>query len=177
MAAYTEPGIVEATAQRLLECCSAALADTAAGAPPAAYLVPGSEVAWDYCACEGQLTVHVRNAYPSDNFPDQALRLQGCPAKYTVVHYIVTILRCVPTSNDEMEPPPPAEMTAAALTDWADRAAVRQGVACCLLATPVDRRRPAPLWVVQDQLGVGADGRCAGSELHVLIGHLNCEAC
>lgn len=178
MGAITAAGVVEATAQMLLECASEALAGTDAGAPPAAYLVPGAQVAWDHCACEGQLTVHVQTAYPSDNFPDQALRTQGCTTAFTVVHYVVTILRCAPGSDDEMGPPTPAEMTAAALLDFADRAAVRQGVACCLLGLAVeDRRRPGPPWVMQEQLGVGAEGGCVGSELHVLVGHLNCDAC
>lgn len=175
-------GTIEATAiwdmaERLLLCASEALADTEQGSPEAAYVVAGSQVAWDYCHCGGQLTVHVRTAYPSENFPAQKLTapfIGPCSATWTVVEYVVTILRCVPVQDDDGHPPPPADMHEAARLDMLDRAAVLRGITCCFEGE--DRRRPTS-HLIQEQLGVGAEGQCAGSELHVLVALPNCRPC
>ena len=178
MGTLTQRDIEITTAAALLEAVSERLAETEAGAPPWVYLVPGSDVAWDYCNCDGQLTIHQATAYPSRSFPAQDVSTDSCLASYTVVHFVVTILRCVPTQDDDGHPPAPEEGTPAALGDWPAARAVRKGVLCYFEAlAAVDRRRPAPLVVIQEQLGVGADGQCGGSELHILVGFPNCASC
>jgi len=172
------PGALLDIGNRLLECASAALAETEAGAPGFSYMIPGADLAWDYCMCpDGQLTVHIRTSYPSAS-PElvQLLTTDTCGAPWTVVEYVVTVLRCVPTQEDDGHPPPPAAMTAAAEVDWADREAVLRAVKCCQLDDG-DTRRLHPSMIVQEQLGVGNDGGCAGSELHVLVGIPNCGEC
>jgi len=169
-------GRIIEVAQQLLECSSAALAETAEGAPAHAYLVPGGQVAWDWCHCGGQLTVHIRTAYPSDSFPTQLLTETSCLATYTVVEYVVTVLRCGPTQDGHGNPPPGADINAAGLVDFTDRTAVRRAVSCC----PLDDGNPARAKtkrVLQEHLGVGQGGQCVGSELHVLVGLLNCGEC
>lgn len=171
------PGTLRAVGEALLECVSEQLAATPAGAPAHAFLVPGAQVAFDRCQCDGQLTVHVRTSYPSEVFPAQILTTAACSAPYTAVEYVVTVLRCVATSGPTPRSfPTAAQIQADAVTDWSDREAVLRGVLCCQLSDP-DRRKAPLKMTVQEQLGVGAEGQCAGSELHVVIGFPNCEEC
>lgn len=174
-AATAEAGATFAMAQRLLDCVGAELAATEAGAPARALVAPGAEIAWDDCEC-GQLSVHMLRAYPSDSFPvlKQAGPFGRCEAKLTVVEYVVTILRCVPVQDDQGHSPPAAALTAASVTDHADRAAVRRGVACCFESD--DPRAPTQR-LIQEQLAVGSEGQCMGSELHVFVGFNNCVEC
>jgi hypothetical protein len=162
-------------AERLLDCAGAALAATDAGAPARALVATGAEIAWDNCEC-GQLSVHVLRTYPADTFPvlKQSGPYERCQTTFTVVEYVVTILRCVPVQDDSGQPPVPAAMTAAARTDFTDRWAVRSGVMCCLADDNPLTRNPM---LVQEQLAIGDEGMCAGSELHVLIGFSNCNPC
>lgn len=177
MSTTIAPGTLAAVGEALLECVSAELADTAAGAPAHAYLVPGSQVAFDRCHCGGQLTIHIRSMWPSEVFPAQVLTPLSCAAPFTAVEYVVTVLRCAPTvAPDGKSPPTGAQIEAAAVTDWADREAVRRGVLCCQLSDP-DRRKAQLKMALQEHLGVGAEGQCVGSELHVVVGFPNCEEC
>lgn len=176
MGAFTEELATWDMSNRLLQCVSAQLAETTAGSPARALVIPGAQVAWDVCEC-GQLTVHLRTMYPSDSFPAQKLSapFEKCdPAAWSVAEFVVTILRCVPVQDNRGNPPAAAELHAAALTDQIDRWAVRRGVTCCF--EDEDPRAPTPR-LLQEQLAVGAEGRCMGSELHVLVGLRNCEAC
>lgn len=175
MAATTTEAATFEMAERLLTCAHQQLAETDAGAPPYFYVATGAEIAWDTCEC-GQLTVHMVRAYPSDNFPvlKQVGPFNRCEAQLTVAEYVVTILRCGPTSGDRGEPPTPAEMNAAARTDHSDRWAVRRGVACCLES---DDPRVPQYVLIQEQLAVGDQGQCMGSELRVFVGFPNCEPC
>lgn len=179
MAKTTEQGVTFAMAQQLLECAAQQLAATPAGTPPRVLVATGSEIAWDDCEC-GQLSVHMLRAYPSDDFPiiKQVAPFTVCEATWTVVEYVVTILRCVPASQDDGTPPPAAAVTAAAEQDHLDRWAVRRGVVCCFKAMDeADPRRAKAPRLLQEQLAVGEDGMCAGSELHLFVGFLNCVDC
>src|SRR5688500_5709375 len=131
-------------AQRLLECVAQELAATPTGAPPRMLVATGAEIAWDECEC-GQLTVHMLRAYPSDQFPviKQVGPFTSCEAHHTVVEYVITILRCVPGSQDDGTPPVPAHVTAAAEVDHMDRWAVRRGVVCCFAALDAEAPRRA----------------------------------
>lgn len=173
------PEVVFDQAQALLLCVSEQLAATPAGSPARALVAPGAEIAWDNCQC-GQLTVHTLELVPSDTFPvqKQLPPFNDCGFAWWVVHYVVTILRCVTIQDEDANPPAPADLTADAGIDLLDRWAVRQGIACCMqaykAANPAGPPRP---WLPQSQLAVGAEGQCMGSEAHVLVGFLACGDC
>lgn len=164
-------------ATRLLGCVHQVLAETEAGAPARQCVMPGGQVAWDECECNGgQLTVHVATDYPADTFPLQKLSgpFDRCEAAYLVVHYVITVLRCVPVQDDHGKPPPCAALSDAGHQAMQDRWALRRGVACCFEA---DNRLSRPPVLMQEALSVGGEGRCAGVELHVLVGFTNCVPC
>jgi hypothetical protein len=114
--------------------------------------------------------------YPSDNFPvvKQVGPWERCTAKFTVVEYAVTILRCAPAQDDRGRPPAMAALQTAALLDHLDRWAVRKGITCCLTST--DKRRVRP-WALGEQLAVGGEGMCVGSETRVLVSFPGCLGC
>lgn len=172
---YTEPDAIWDKANELLVCVSAELAALEAGSPSRAFVAPGAEIAWDDCEC-GQLTVHVLRAFPSDTFPilKQTGPFTRCKPRLTVAEFVITILRCVSIQDDEGRAPSAADLHADGLTDQRDRAAVRRGAICCLQAD--DPRRQLN-YLMQDQLAVGADGHCMGSELHLFVGLPNCQDC
>lgn len=169
------PAFMFDMASKLLVCVSAQLAETEAGSPAWTAVIPGEEVAWDSCHC-GQLSVHVLRAFPSDHFPIPKTDppFSNCQAQQTVVEYVVTILRCVPVQDDAGIPPPAAKLTEAAQVDFMDRWAVMRGVMCCFDQFDVSS---APMRLINEQLAVGNQGGCAGSELHVFVGFNNCDAC
>jgi hypothetical protein len=148
------------------------------GCPPRKCVVPGRELTWDDCDC-GLLGVNIVTAYPSENFPFQ-LGGNGpstsCSVPWLVVHYAVTILRCTPTMGDDGKPPPCDALAAAARIDFADRTAIWRGVAC-YLATPVNSGGVVRPHLLQEQLSIGEQGACSGSELHVLVGLNLCVPC
>lgn len=157
-------------AQDLLDCNATALGSTAAGAPERRCIYTGSELAWDACDC-GTLSVHVPRTYLSETFPDIKLRppFKGdCQIPFTVVEYVITILRCVPGMGPNAAPPACSELNLAAATDLDDRQAVLFGTRCCLAAR---------MHMIGEQLAVGEQGQCAGSELHVFVPFSNCVAC
>ncbi len=174
-ASTPQPDYMFDMAQRLLLCCSAQLAATPAGAPARAAVIPGEEVAWDDCEC-GQLTVHVLRAFPTDHFPIPKTDppFTQCGAALTLAEFVVTILRCVPVQDDNGRPPKPEALSTAAQQDFADRWAVQRGVICCF-----DQFDPSarPMRLLGEQLAVGTDGQCAGSEQHVFVGFNNCQPC
>ena len=158
-------------AQELLDCAETALGTTAAGIPPRVCLYPGAEPTWDACDC-GMLAIHVPRNYLSASFPDVKVRPpfrpKECQIPFTVVEYVVTVLRCVPGNDDSGRPPSCDRLNASMATQLDDRQAVLWGVQCCL-----DSR----LHMIGDQLAVGEQGGCAGSELHVFVAFANCEPC
>lgn len=160
-------------ASRLLGCAQVSLAASLAGSPERASVVSGAQIAWDTCDCGGQLTVHTARVFPSDAFPVQKQEppYRRCKAKLVVVEYVVTILRCVPVQDDAGTPPPVSAMDHAAQVDASDREAVLSAVSCCL--EDLDDRLPK-FMLMTEQLPVGDQGMCAGSETHVLVGLPNC---
>lgn len=182
-AATPEPTARYDIAAALLEAAAAELdlfagAGLGQGAPDRRCVYPGAELPWDNCDC-GLLAVHIKTTYPSESFPFQ-LGGQGasvsCKVPWTVVAYAVTILRCTPGMDDAGRPPPCPELDAAARLDFLDRSAVWRGVAC-YLATPINPGGDTRPHLLQEQLSIGDQGQCAGSELNVLVGLANCVRC
>lgn len=178
-----EPDAIYGIAEGMLEAACAELdvfqaAGHGPGCPARRCVYPGVELPWDNCDC-GLLAVHVKTAYPSARFPFQ----QGgeepaaqCGVPWLVVQYAATILRCVPTTQDDGSPPPcDAVATAAEVSMW-DRTAVWRGVAC-YLAVPINTGGQLRPHLFQEQVSLGEQGACAGSELNVLVGLPLCEAC
>lgn len=159
---------LEGMALHLLGCAQAQLAATPGGSPERAGVVPGAQIAWDDCEC-AQLTVHIPQVYPSKTFPapKQEPPWGRCTSPLMVAEYVVTILRCVPVQDDAGNPPSIADLEAAAMLDLADRAAVLRAVSCCL--SDLERGLPR-FMLMQQQLAVGGEGMCAGSETHVFVG-------
>ena len=157
------------TADALLDCVAGELEQTTAGAPDWQSVVAGQTIPDEACHC-GQLSVHVPQMWPSDQFPEPVARPRGvkCDAAYTVVEYVVTVLRCAPQPDDQGRPPLAAELTAAAQLDFSDRYAMRKGATCCFANR---------LWVMSQHIAIGEMGACAGSELHCLVALPNCEDC
>lgn len=166
-------------ARTLLECACARLADEC---PTWHCVVPGSQVSWDNCCSGktgGQLTVHVAQAYPSRTFPDPDLRRPAnCDAPYTVLEYVVTILRCSPVGSGQ-HPASCEDLDVTAQQTLRDLERVRDSTACCLLQQDAMQAllRGPYAWAFGQQLSLGPDGACAGSELHVLVGMSPCREC
>lgn len=166
-----------ATADQILECVKAELADTQAGPTDRACVVVGSSLIWDDCEC-GLLAVQLVRTYPSDEFPipKQTGPFNRCDVPWTVGEYHVSILRCVASSQNDGTPPPCTSMHQDAMVDFEDRWAVLKGTECCLAATwetnPAMRR-----YLIGDQVALGEGGLCAGSRLQVLVAFPNCVEC
>jgi hypothetical protein len=166
-------------ARALLECACERLADEC---PDRRCVVPGNQVSWDNCCSGktgGQLTVHVVQAYPSRTFPDPDLRRPAnCDTTYTVLELVVTILRCSPV-GDGPHPATCEELDSTAQQALRDLERVRDSTACCLLQQDALKAllRGPYAWAFGQQLSLGPDGGCAGSELHVLVGMLHCREC
>jgi hypothetical protein len=100
-------------------------------------VLPGAEVAMDYCGpcgadddkC-GMAWVRLVEAFPSLNFPNQDTSLSACsaPLAYTVE---LGIARCIPVGDDAGNPPDWTELMAAAQLQVADGRAMRMSLACC----------------------------------------------
>jgi hypothetical protein len=157
----------------LAACVAAEVAQTAAGAPDRVCPAVPGEIAWDSCDC-GQLALSVERVYPAQAPPAETAGTDDsvCAAPYLVAAVTVSMVRCVPGPADDGTPPACADLAAAAQTMWADLAAVRAGLGCCL------RDLVAADTVVGYSVGasdiVGPEGGCAGSSTRVLVWLPNC---
>lgn len=167
-------------ADRLLQCSAAMLdAETDAGAPARQAVAVGSDLVWDECEC-GLLAVQTVRIFLSDNFPvvKQAGPFNRCHgAIFTVVQYHVSILRCVAQPRGNEEAPSAADMTNDSMIDLEDRWAIRRGVECCLADEADTNPGTAPQYLLGEQIALGEGGKCAGSQLAVLVALKNCLEC
>jgi hypothetical protein len=166
-----EPDRVWNLANQVLQCAAAGLDATDNKAPDRQHINYGAEPTWDDCDC-GLLMVHVPRMYPSQTFPNALQTPNNCTAPLTVAHLVVTILRCVPQPDTAGKPPRPDAINAAARIDLSDRRAVWAGVACCL-----ESAEPKIRYLFLEQLAVGEQGACAGSETNMLVALNNCVGC
>lgn len=136
--------------------------------------VPG-EVAWDSCEC-GLLTISEGRAYPSIRFPTEGLDdATPCGAPYTVVEFLLTLVRCVPVPSEDMEPPPVTELSAAAEQLNRDRGMLKTAAWCCL--QDLYNTDQIAAWTVGASETIGPQGGCAGTQLTVMVGFLNDCGC
>lgn len=158
------------------QCVVDALDQTPAGAPDRqCLLLPTISIPWDNCYGDcGQVALAIQSVYGSWRFPTaaEAKDWQPCGPEYQVIQAIVQVVRCVPTMDDQGNPPPCADSLAAAITLENDRTAVRQALACCLNDLKSGNRISG--WSLQPSITVGEQGGCAGVETPFLFGLRSC---
>lgn len=183
------PESVNELATAVLECVCQALDATASavagqpGCPCRACVVPGPPP-WDSCGdpCDaagvtgGQLSVHVSRIYPTTDFPTETrevLGLKSCSPTRIAVELVVTLLRCVPISDDQSGCPPTCEETAAAArVIQIDSATVLTALMCCVPS--IGPRHRGPLYVIGQQKTLEPRGDCGGIEQRVTIALPSC---
>lgn len=149
-----------------LDACVEALATTMGGAPGLQFVSPGPP-AWDCCDA---IIVYAGGPLVAETSPGSPVLAPGHRVQaYGVVNLITmtaTALRCVPTLDDDGNPPTAAAMTlAAAVTNadcWAITNYCRSKQRAGLLFAPKEREvfwRPA--------VAVGQQGGCGGWALTV----------
>lgn len=171
-------------AQRLLDCANDRLAETDGGAidDGNACVITGA-IAWDNCLC-GSLNVAITSGFPSSNFPTpsanttQQFGAGRCGQPILVFNLTITVLRCVPVSDEQGNPPPCEALAASALGAVQDAWAVQAGVLCCLQdmlreKDPVTNASVITAFAAQGQDFLGPQGACGGSAMTVQVGLLN----
>ncbi len=146
-------------------CVLEGLAQTPAGAPDRqCLLLPTQTIPWDNCDCDGQFAQAITSVYGADRFPipADAKDWQPCGPPWSVTRVLTSIVRCVPTMDEQAIPPTCAAEQAAAITLENDRTAVRQALACCL--TDLKTAGVIFHWSLGPSDTVGELGGCAGVE-------------
>lgn len=186
------PLAIHDLAETVLACVCMALDDVAAevegqpGCPCRACVVPGTP-AWDDCSdpCSGddgpggQLTVNFARIYGTSRFPqeeiDNVQGTRGCqPPATMAAEMVVTLLRCVPTVNENGCPPTCEELSAAARVTHVDAATVYNALMCCLPKTGGRRGRR---FLMGQQKIIGPQGGCVGIEQRVIVALPGCAPC
>jgi hypothetical protein len=157
--------------------------------PPAgrAGLVPGAEIAWDACDCDGQLAVAIGPVYPSVAFPTPATGRDApggrspCDVPLQVATLTVQLARCVPGPDDQGNPPTDEALTQAATDLEHDRWTSWQAVRCVLDGLKRLGDQPGDGiddWHWTDTTTLGPTGGCAAIEHHLLVALLtDCRDC
>lgn len=157
-------------------CVVDGLGQTPAGAPGRqCLLLPTQTIPWDNCDCGGQVALAIQTVYGSTRFPtpaDATRDWSPCGPPWQVAQVMVSVVRCVPTMDDQGQPPTCAAELAAALILEADRTAVRQALACCL--TGLKDAGVIGGWALNPSTTVGELGGCAGVETTFLIALRSC---
>ncbi|MFE9127827.1 hypothetical protein ACFYOF_20870 [Streptomyces sp. NPDC007148] len=181
---------VHGTAEKILACVCATLAETSAkdpdqpGCPDCTTCVVPGTPAWDNCTGDcsgaqtpGQLTVNLARLTPTSSFPNESRDVIGsrnCQPVRTSAEYVITLLRCAPTYNEQGCPPTCEEQAAAARILHTDAASIWNAVMCCFPETSDARR--GQQFVMGQQRVVGPEGQCVGIEqrLTVLLPSCGC---
>lgn len=151
-------------ARTVLTAVSAQLNSTPAGTPGRVCLVPGA-IAWDECECNGgQLAIAGSRIFMTDSFPNQNIKPQwNNAAAYIDNEFIIQIIRCAPNMSDGGAPPTCIDLEASAqvvLTDAYE-------VMCATASTLASMANVDTIddYLIYDQVFVGPEGGCVGSEL------------
>lgn len=179
------------TAEAILACVCTALDEartqdpTLPGCPCRAFVAPGQSAAWDCgldCgdSCEGQLTVNLWDLSESTQFPSTGgsrsaskLPANCAPAAYLVAEYRVTLLRCVPATQEDGSPPDIADMALAARITMADSVALYDALSCCLQGLMTDAGRPLKYQVGRVRT-LAVEGGCTGVDASVTVYFPSC---
>lgn len=134
--------------------------------PAVAYVANGL-TAWDSCEVCGQLTVGPLRMFLSDEFPIEAVKTQSnSPASWLCVEYGVQIIRCAPGPTEQGHAPSAAQIDASAQQVFDDAWETMTAVWCALEAMLANDIID---FMVRDQVFVGPEGQCVGSELHFTV--------
>ncbi|MGW2951491.1 hypothetical protein [Streptomyces eurythermus] len=182
------PLVIHETAEALLACVCAELTLTAArvdgqpGCPCRSCVVPGTP-AWDDCggdcsggAPPGQLTVNFVSVIPSSNFPAETRDVLGsknCAPIRPAAEFLITLLRCAPTPDEQSCPPACEELETAARVLAVDATTVWNALQCCFPGTSQARR--GQTFVMGQQRVVGPEGECVGIEQRVIVALPSCK--
>lgn len=152
----------------------AALAGTPEGIPERVCLLVPGDIAADGCDC-GQLALTIQRRYGSYTFPVEATgdeAAAGCPPPILVGIVTLTLLRCVPGPDDDLNPPSCAALQAAAEGQDIDIATIRRTLACHL-AELADQDQILH-YTIGATVSNGPSGNCGGSDTTITIGVNNC---
>lgn len=149
------------------------------GCPCITCVTPGKP-AWDSC-CDclpdgqhgGQLTVHVEQVWPYQEWPDPATGrdMHKCaPAGMGLAaDLVVTLLRCTPTVSDQGFPPGCDQLQESARVTHVDQMVVAAAVTCCFPEALPARRGKRRRVLLRESRVVGPEGGCVGSETRVTV--------
>lgn len=139
-------------------------------------LIPGVDVAWDSCQC-GQFAQVIVSEYATSNpFDGGNTAVSTCQLPYRVIVVGSSIVRCVPTVDENGFAPTCDQYLAASVNDVLDRAAVRLGIQCFLQGL-LDGHR-IEHYSLGPQVPLGEQGGCAGSALTWQVSVINrCMTC
>lgn len=128
-----------------------------------ASLIPGGEVAWDNCDCDGQLYVRALQINPQGQQPN-------CPPTHNSVPLAVGVVRCAHTITDSGSFPTAAQMTEDTLNTTQDAFTLLSALVCCDISG-IMKPPTIGAWTP-----FGALGGCAGGEWQftVTLGTCDC---
>lgn len=131
-------------------------------------IVPGA-IAWDACDTCGQLALAVHRNYLSINFPQERTMTEiADPPQYLCADIVVQAIRCVPTVSESGAPP-----STTALDNSAQDILIDASAVLCTVNATLSKMESNQLildWMIRQQVYVGPQGACAGSELVVVVG-------
>jgi hypothetical protein len=155
---------ISAKVDMLVQCICAALAVDGAGPTCFCGVVPGDDVAWDYCGeCDdsglcGMGYVRINQSYVSENFPTQIPATNGCRTGVLTLELVVGSLRCVPLPEEDGTLPNEADQAEAWDRQIADMSALFTAICECF-----------PDASIGSYSALGPQGGCAGGEWTVWV--------
>jgi hypothetical protein len=155
-------------ATQLASCLCRELADAGGPEPCFCGILPGDNVAFDYCSpCAGDRCgmawVRLAGVVPMQNETFGFITPNRC-APVLMGVFEVGVLRCAPTMLEDGSPPTMADQLDAATLQASDMAAACRAAACCF-----GNERAVTLGAWNP---VGPDGGCLGGSWAVTIGEL-----
>lgn len=147
----------------------AELQRTDAGSPPRVAIVPGA-IAWDDCSEKcGQLALSLSRFFLADQFPIELTTTSGAQTGAILVADVsIQIIRCAPEPQGNALAPAVSALEASAKTVLDDAYAIL----CSTMTELQDLLDQQQIfdYLVRQQLVMGPEGGCVGSELLVAIG-------
>jgi len=126
----------------------------------------------------GQLTVYIADTFPSDAFPSTSVAIDPCKAAVHVISLVTTVVRCVPSVDDNGNAPDPEAIEAAARIAAIDMYAVTKALTCCLTQEPLPGKRKRRVQIASaGTAAVPESGGCGAIEIRALVEAANVCSC
>lgn len=122
-------------------------------------------VAWDHCCDGGQLYIAWERSAPYGTFPSLPDQTQTPCQPEIVLSFVIGIIRCAPTMDDNGNAPSCERKDEAARLSLIDAWVIVNAISCCLAA---DSEDCGSLYLLGEQRPVG-DGGCQGSEIRFQV--------